>query len=93
MAKKKTTKTRAKRRSLEELYEEIGPVATFVRKRRKELGYTQAQLAHRCGLSTKFVKELELGKQTVKLKTVNQALAFFGFELAPQELRRVREVT
>lgn len=92
MARKKTS-SRSKRRSLDELYPEIGPIATFVRKRRKELGYTQAELAQRCGLSARFVKELELGKQTVKLKTVNQALAFFGFELAPRELRRAKEVT
>ena len=91
MAAKKP-RVRAKRRKLDELFAEIGPVAIFVRQRRKELGYTQHQLAQRCGLSAKFVKDLELGKQTVKLKTVNQALAFFGFELAPRELRRASEV-
>ena len=37
----------------------------------------------RSGLGLRFVRELEQGKQTVRLDKVNQALAMFGMEAVP----------
>jgi y4mF family transcriptional regulator len=79
---------RAPRRKVEEILETAGPVATFVRMRRKELGYTQEQLARRSGLSTKFIRDLELGKASAKMDSVNKILAFFGHELAPRPIQK-----
>lgn len=81
-------KKRAPRRSLEQIFETAGPIAYFVRNRRKELGYTQEQLAQRSGLSTRFIRELELGKTTAKMESVNKLLAFFGYELTAQPIQR-----
>lgn len=80
------TKKRAPRRNLEEIFETAGPVAIFIRTRRKALGYTQEQLARRSGLSTRFIKDLELGKATAKMESVNKVLAFFGHELAARPI-------
>lgn len=37
----------------------------------------------RSGLGLRFVRELEQGKDTVRLDKVNQALAMFGMEAVP----------
>ena len=76
------------RRTLEEIYENIGPVSAFVRQQRKQLGYTQEQLAERCGVGIRFLKELELGKTTLRFDKVNQVLAYFGFQLGPIKMER-----
>lgn len=38
-----------------------------IRKRRKELGYTQAYLSDFCGFSISFISDLENGKSTAEL--------------------------
>jgi len=58
-------------------------VAEFVKRGRKEAGLTQEEFAMRSGLGLRFVRELEQGKQTMRMDKVNQALAMFGAELAP----------
>ena len=44
---------------------------------------TQEEFAMRSGLSLRFVRDLEQGKETVRLDKVNQALAMFGMEAVP----------
>lgn len=58
-------------------------LSTFVKERRKKLGLTQPDLAEKSGVGLRFVRELEQGKQTLRLDKVNQLLALFGHELAP----------
>ena len=48
---------------------------------RKAAGLTQAELAKRAGVGLRFVRELEQGKQTVRLDKVNQVLDLLGYEL------------
>ena len=55
----------------------------FIKKRRKQLGLTQVDLADRAGVGLRFVRDLEQGKQTLRLDKVNQVLALFGHVLAP----------
>jgi y4mF family transcriptional regulator len=55
----------------------------FVKNRRKQLGLTQVDLAERAGVGLRFVRDLEQGKQTLRLDKVNQVLALFGHILAP----------
>ncbi len=52
-----------KRRNLQQLEQETGAIAGFVRSRRKLLGYTQLVLSQRIGVGLRFIKELELGKK------------------------------
>lgn len=58
-------------------------IAKYVKSQRKQLGLTQEEFALRSGLGLRFVRELEQGKETVRLDKVNQALAMFGMEVAP----------
>lgn len=48
---------------------------------RKAAGLTQPELAQRCGVGLRFVRELEQGKPTVRLDKVKQVLELFGHEL------------
>lgn len=42
---------------------------------------TQPEIAERSGVGLRFIRELEQGKQTVRLDKVNQVLALFGSEV------------
>ncbi len=53
----------------------------FIKEKRKQLKLTQPELAERTGVGLRFLRELEQGKQSVRLDKVNQVLALFGREL------------
>ncbi|MBE5847801.1 MAG: helix-turn-helix transcriptional regulator [Lachnospiraceae bacterium] len=63
-------------------------IADFVKKERKKAGLTQEEFALRSGLGLRFVRELEQGKETVRMDKVNQALAMFGMEAVPGKIDR-----
>ena len=69
------------RRSLEQLQADVGDIAWTVREHRRQLGYTQAQLAARVGVGLRFLRELEQGKPTLRMDRVEQVLAYFGLKL------------
>jgi y4mF family transcriptional regulator len=69
------------RRSLEQLRSDVGELAWAVREHRRQLGYTQAQLAARVGVGLRFLRELERGKPTLRMDRVEQVLAYFGLKL------------
>ena len=58
-------------------------ITQFIRRERKAAGMTQEEFAVRSGLGLRFVRELEAGKETVRMDKVNQALAMFGMEAVP----------
>jgi y4mF family transcriptional regulator len=58
-------------------------IAEFIKQNRKEAGLTQEEFAIRSGLGLRFVRELEQGKETVRMDKVNQALAMFGMQSVP----------
>ena len=58
-------------------------IAEFIKTNRKEAGLTQEEFAIRSGLGLRFVRELEQGKETVRMDKVNEALAMFGMEAVP----------
>ena len=61
-------------------------ISAFIKMKRKEYGYTQEAFALRSGLGLRFVRELEQGKQTLRLDKVNQALAMFGCSIGVKEI-------
>lgn len=75
------------RRTLDQLQEDIGPVAWFVREQRKSLGYTQEEFATRVGVGLRFLRDLELGKPSARMDKVNQVLNFLGHQLEPAPLK------
>lgn len=58
-------------------------IGKYIKQERKKAGLTQEEFAMRTGLGLRFVRELEQGKETVRLDKVNQALAMFGMEAVP----------
>ena len=54
------------------------PVGDEIKVMRRAAGLTQLELARRAGVGLRFVRELEQGKQTVRLDKVHQVLALFG---------------
>ena len=66
----------------------MSTIGAYVKQKRKEAGLTQEEFAMRSGLGLRFVRELEQGKETVRLDKVNQALQMFGMEAVPGKIRR-----
>lgn len=61
----------------------MNTIAVYIKMKRKEAGLTQEEFAIRSGLGLRFVRELEQGKETVRMDKVNQALSMFGMEAVP----------
>ncbi|RHJ82345.1 helix-turn-helix transcriptional regulator [Parabacteroides sp. AM08-6] len=53
----------------------------YVKQMRKEHNLTQVELSEKSGVGLRFVRELEQGKQTLRLDKVNQVLNLFGAEV------------
>jgi len=53
---------------------------TVVRQRRRELGITQQDLADLAGVSVRFLRELEGGKQSIQLNAFLAVLDALGLE-------------
>ncbi len=58
-------------------------IAEFVKENRRAAGLTQEEFAMRSGLGLRFVRELEQGKETVRMDKVNIALGMFDMEAVP----------
>ena len=66
----------------------MNKIAKYVKTERMKAGLTQKESALRSGLGLRFVRDLEQGKETVRLDKVNQALRMFGMETVPGEMDR-----
>jgi y4mF family transcriptional regulator len=62
---------------------DMNTIGKLIKTERKKAGLTQEEFAMRSGLGLRFVRELEQGKETVRLDKVNQALEMFGMEAVP----------
>jgi y4mF family transcriptional regulator len=56
-------------------------LASFVKDKRKSVKLTQPELAEKAGVGLRFIRELEQGKETLRLDKVNQVLQLFGHEV------------
>ena len=63
----------------------MNTLATFVKAKRKQFGLTQEELSLKSGVGLRFVRELEQGKETLRMDKVNQVLSLFGAVLGPME--------
>jgi y4mF family transcriptional regulator len=63
-------------------------ISKFVKEKRSLVRLTQPELAEKAGVGLRFVRELEQGKETLRLDKVNQVLNLFGYEVGPVEIRR-----
>ena len=58
-------------------------VSNFVKYNRNKLRMTQEELAEKAGVGLRFIRELEQGKETLRMDKVNQVLALFGHQVVP----------
>ena len=63
-------------------------IGEFVRRRRKEAGLTQIELAAKAGVGLRFVRDMEQGKQSLRTDTINKVLALFGKCVGPVDMPR-----
>lgn len=60
-------------------------LSATVKMLRKQYNITQEDLSIKSGVGLRFVRDLEQGKQTLRLDKVNQLLDFFNYEMAAVE--------
>ena len=60
-------------------------IACFVKEMRKKFNLTQVDLADKSGVGLRFIRDLEQGKQTLRLDKVNQVLSLFGRQVGAVE--------
>jgi y4mF family transcriptional regulator len=58
-------------------------ISNFVKYNRSKLQMTQEELAEKAGVGLRFIRELEQGKETLRMDKVNQVLQLFGYTLSP----------
>mgnify|MGYP001769189379 CR=1 FL=1 len=56
-------------------------LGSFLRARRKALGYSQASLAALCNTGTRFISDLENGKETIELGKSLMVAQALGIDL------------
>lgn len=62
-------------------------LSEFIKKQRSLSGLTQPELAEKAGVGLRFIRELEQGKETLRLDKVNQVLGLFGYEMGPVKMK------
>ncbi len=73
------------RRTNDEIERNLSSVAYFVRKKRKEVGITQEELAKFSGVGIAFLKRLEIGDENLHLAKVLQVIRYLKADLFPKE--------
>jgi len=60
---------------------ELPHIAAFVKYQREQAKLTQEDLAQKAGVGIRFIRDLEQGKETLRIDKVNQVLALFGAQM------------
>ena len=63
-------------------------LSKFVKEKRNAAHLTQPELAQKAGVGLRFVRDLEQGKETIRLDKVNQVLQLFGFQVGAVQMDR-----
>lgn len=66
-------------------------LSKYVKAMRKQYNLTQVELSEKSGVGLRLVRELEQGKQTLRLDKVNQILNFFGSEIGVVPMTKTDE--
>lgn len=66
-------------------------LASFVKDMRKQHNLTQIDLSEKSGVGLRFIRELEQGKQSMRLDKVNQVLNLFGREIGAVPISKNEE--
>ena len=63
-------------------------IAEYVKRMRRETRLTQVDLSEKAGVGLRFVRELEQGKESLRLDKVNQVLSLFGSQVGVVSIRK-----
>ena len=63
-------------------------ISQFIKEKRKSTALTQTELAEKAGVGLRFVRELEQGKETLRIDKINQVLQLFGYQVGPIPIER-----
>jgi y4mF family transcriptional regulator len=53
----------------------------FVKEKRNSVQLTQVELAAKAGVGLRFLRDLEQGKESLRIDKVNQVLQLFGYQV------------
>ncbi len=67
-------------------------LSKYVKEMRKQYNLTQVDLSEKSGVGLRFIRELEQGKQTLRLDKVNQVLNLFGCEVGVVPMTKETEL-
>ena len=63
-------------------------LSKFIKLKRKTENLTQEELSLKAGVGLRFIRELEQGKETLRMDKVNLVLSLFGHELSPTKINK-----
>lgn len=63
-------------------------LSVTVKMLRKQYNLTQEELSLKSGVGLRFVRDLEQGKETLRLDKVNQLLDFFNYEMVATQKKQ-----
>ncbi len=66
-------------------------LAKYVKAMRRQYNLTQVELSEKSGVGLRLVRELEQGKQTLRMDKVNQILNLFGSEIGVVQMTKNEE--
>ena len=69
----------------------MNELSSTVKTLRKQYGLTQEGLSLKSGVGLRFVRDLEQGKETLRLDKVNQLLEFFNYKMVATSINTSRE--
>ncbi len=61
-------------------------ISEFVKRERKLAKLTQKELALKAGVGLRFIRDMEQGKISLRIDTVNKVLKLFGKIIGPVDL-------
>ena len=68
-------------------------LSTTVKMLRKQYNLTQEELSLKSGVGLRFVRDLEQGKETLRLDKLNQLLDFFNYEIDATQKTVIHETS
>ena len=71
---------------------ELTTLSKYVKAMRKQYNLTQVELSEKSGVGLRLVRELEQGKQTLRLDKANQILNLFGSEVGVVPMTKSNEL-
>ena len=66
----------------------LNDISVYVKNKRKQNKLTQPEIAVKAGVGLRFVRDLEQGKNTLRMDKVNDVLRLFGETLGVVSMNR-----